>query len=80
MQDLQINRNDNMHSKCLRTAATLAALCFAQSSFGVSLNPGGLGQALIYPYYTVNKNQDTLISITNASDVGKAVQVRLREA
>jgi hypothetical protein len=34
---------------------------------------------MIYPYYTVNKNQDTLISVTNASDVGKAIQVRFRE-
>ncbi len=45
----------------------------------VALSPHGIGQALIYPYYTVNKNQDTLISVTNASDVGKAIEVRFRE-
>jgi hypothetical protein len=51
----------------------------AQHTGAVTLSPHGIGQALIYPYYTVNKNQDTLISVTNASDVGKAIQVRFRE-
>jgi len=45
----------------------------------VSLNPKGLGQALIYPYYTVNKNQDTYFSVSNAADVGKVVRVRFHE-
>jgi hypothetical protein len=51
----------------------------AQHAGAVTLSPHGIGQALIYPYYTVNKNQDTLLSVTNASDVGKAIQVRFRE-
>lgn len=45
----------------------------------VSLNQKGLGQVLIYPYYTVNKGQDTYLSVTNGSDVGKAVRVRFME-
>ncbi len=48
-------------------------------SFAVSLNPRGVGEALIYPYYTVNKNQDTLISVVNPTDIGKAIQMRFRE-
>lgn len=51
----------------------------AQHASAVTLNPQGIGQALVYPYYTVNRNQDTLLSVTNTSDVGKAVQVRFRE-
>src|ERR1700752_3341761 len=60
-------------------ASALALLCFADLAGAVTLSPHGIGQALIYQYYPVNKNQDTLISVTNASDVGKAIQVRFRE-
>jgi hypothetical protein len=58
-------------------AAALAA--FGSSSGAISLSPNGLGELLIYPYYTVNKDQDTLISIANASDIGKAVTVFVME-
>jgi hypothetical protein len=47
---------------------------------GVALNPRGLGQVLIFPYYTVNKSQDTLLSIGNAGGAGKMVHVRFRES
>jgi hypothetical protein len=46
----------------------------------VLLNPNGLGQVLLYPYYTVNSGQDTLLTIVNTSAAGKAVHVRFREA
>ncbi|MET0231339.1 MAG: hypothetical protein ABW186_10450 [Rhodanobacteraceae bacterium] len=57
--------------------ATLIATTSA--AHAVSLSPNGLGQVLIYPYYTVNKDQATLISIVNASDVGKAATVVVME-
>ncbi|HVV95786.1 MAG TPA: hypothetical protein VHC92_01465 [Rhodanobacteraceae bacterium] len=61
-------------------AAAFASLTFAfHYAHAVSMNPHGIGEALIYPYYTVNKNQDTLISVVNPGSVGKAVQVRFRE-
>jgi hypothetical protein len=46
----------------------------------VSLNGRGLGQVLVYPYYTVNKGQDTLLTLGNETDAGKAVVVRVLEA
>jgi hypothetical protein len=46
----------------------------------VNLNPDGLGQVLIYPYYTVNANQATLISVVNTTNQVKAVKVRFLEA
>ena len=63
----------------LAGAVAFAAAFIAQHAGAVALSPHGVGQALIYPYYTVNKNQDTLLSVTNASDVGKAIQMRFRE-
>lgn len=65
------------------TTALVAAIAgvagFASLANAVDLNPDGLGQVLIYPYYTVNKNQNTLFSVVNTTDVGKAVKVRFLE-
>jgi hypothetical protein len=65
------------------TTAVVAGIAgvagFAGLANAVDLNPDGLGQVLIYPYYTVNKSQDTAISVVNTTDVGKAVKVRFLE-
>jgi hypothetical protein len=46
----------------------------------VNLNPDGLGQVLIYPYYTVNGGNATLISVVNTTAAAKAVKVRFLES
>jgi hypothetical protein len=65
------------------TTAVVAGIAgvagFAGLANAVDLNPDGLGQVLIYPYYTVNAGQDTLFSVVNTADVGKAVKVRFLE-
>lgn len=65
------------------TAAVLAGLAGAAGIAGtaqaVNLNPDGLGQVLIYPYYTSNAGNDTLLSVVNTSGDGKAVKVRFKE-
>lgn len=68
-----------MKTKSLAGALALVACLVANPASAVSLNPRGLGQVLIYPYYTVNKNQDTLISVGNESDVGMVVWGRILE-
>ena len=45
----------------------------------VNLNPDGLGQVLVYPYYTVNGGNSTLVSVVNTTGLGKAVKVRFLE-
>jgi len=62
------------------TFAAFSALFTMEPASAVALNPRGLGQVLIFPYYTVNKNQDTLLSIGNAGDTGKVVHLRFRES
>lgn len=59
--------------------ALLAGLAACGSAQAVTLSPHGLGQVLVYPYYTVMKGQDTLISVGNASNVGKVAKVMLLE-
>ncbi len=66
-------------TRLARIIVGAALIAAASAANAVSLNSNGVGQVLIYPYYTVNKNQDTLISIVNASDTGKAVTVIVME-
>lgn len=65
------------------TAAVLAGLAgavgIASTANAVNLNPDGLGQVLIYPYYTTNGGNDTLMSVVNSTDEAKAVKVRYLE-
>jgi hypothetical protein len=62
------------------TALLLASL----AARAVTLDPDGLGQALIYPYYTVNSSSgnpfNTYITVVNHGDDAKVVRVRFREA
>lgn len=46
----------------------------------VNLNPDGLGQVLLYPYYTVNGGNSTHIAVVNTTDRVKAVKVRFLES
>jgi hypothetical protein len=63
----------------LPLSACALLLTDMSAAHAMLLNPNGLGQALIYPYYTVNKEQDTLVTIANTSDRGKAAIVTFRE-
>ena len=65
------------------TAAVLAGLAGAAGIVGsaqaVNINPDGLGQVLVYPYYTVNNGNMTFFSVVNTTDWAKAVKVRFLE-
>jgi hypothetical protein len=65
------------------TAAVLAGLAGAIGIVGsaqaVNINPDGLGQVLLYPYYTTNGNNITALSVVNTTDKAKAVKVRFLE-
>jgi hypothetical protein len=52
----------------------------ANISTAVNLNPDGVGQVLLYPYYTVNAGNITALSVVNTTDSGKAVKVRFLDA
>jgi hypothetical protein len=65
------------------TAAVLAGLAgvagIAGTAQAVNMNPDGLGQVLVYPYYTANEGNFTLLSVVNTTDNAKAVKVRFLE-
>ena len=62
------------------SAAVLAGIGLAGTAQAVHVNPDGLGEVLLYPYYTVQRNFDTYISVVNTSSTEvKAVKVRFLE-
>jgi hypothetical protein len=70
-----------------RTSMTTAIVAGIAGVAGISnmanavfLNPDGLGSVLVYPYYTVNGGNATLLSVVNTTSEGKAIKVRFLEA
>jgi hypothetical protein len=64
--------------------AGVAAIGVASTAKAVNISADGLGQVLIYPYYTVRNNAsglafNTLMSVVNTTASVKAVKVRFRE-
>jgi hypothetical protein len=64
--------------------AGVGALGVTGAADAVNLNPNGLGQVLIYPYYTVNSDSagntyNSLLSVVNTTNSAKAVKVRFLE-
>jgi len=83
--------NTFKHKSLYAAVAGLGALSVAGVAQAVSVNPGGLGQALIYPYYTVRAvgieipgtvvlaPYNSLLSVVNSTGSAKAVKVRFLE-
>jgi len=64
--------------------AGVSALGVTGAAQAVNVNPDGLGQVLIYPYYTTRADSTgnaygTLLSVVNSTATAKAVKVRFLE-
>jgi hypothetical protein len=62
--------------------AGLGALGATGAAQAVNVNPDGLGQALVYSYYTTNGTiapYNSLLSVVNSTNSGKVVKVRFLE-
>ena len=71
-------------SLALSVAAALGAMGFAGAAAangGIQVNPNGVGNQLIVPYFSAQGDNATLLNITNTDTTnGKAVKVRFRGA
>lgn len=65
--------------KKLLMSAVAATLAGAGTAHAVFVNPDGLGQVLLYPYYTVQNEFTTAIHVVNTTTQAKAVKVRFLE-
>lgn len=70
----------SLRRRRLGVALSLLAPLSTPGMAAVSIAPDGVGQVLIYPYYTVNAGNNTVISVVNTSARAKALAVRFREA
>ena len=68
------------HTSVVAALAAAGAVSFVGSASAVGVNVDGLGEALIYPYYTARGGNATLLSLVNTTNEAKAVKVRFREA
>lgn len=67
-------------SRLARRLGALAVLGLATTTCGaVRLDPDGMGQVLIYPYYTVRNGNQTVYTVTNHTDRHKVLQVVMSE-
>ncbi len=68
----------------MRTRARLAlsaaiAMGLTSPAQALSVSANGIGQVLLYPYYTVNGGNQTVLYVVNSTPRTKAVLVRFRE-
>lgn len=70
-----------MIRKSLPAAIALAStIGLVGSANAVEVNPNGIGEVLLYPLYTVEGGNDTLVTIVNTTNYVKAVKVRFVES
>ncbi len=70
-------KKNSISTAVLASLAGIAGI--ANISSAVNINPDGTGQVLVYPYYTANAGNQTLLSVVNTTNRGKAVKVRILE-
>jgi hypothetical protein len=65
--------------KKILSVAVMAALG-AGTAQAVNLSQDGTGEVLLFPYFTVQGGEETILSIVNTHDEVKAVKIRFRES
>lgn len=62
-----------------RAGLLAVGLLAATAAPAMYLNPQGRGQVLLFPYYSVNAGQSTLVSLVNGSERVKYLHLQFRE-
>jgi hypothetical protein len=65
--------------KAIYSAIAGSSLMLAAGANAVNVNNDGLGEVLLYPYYTVRAGTTTLLTVVNTTTTAKAVKVRINE-
>lgn len=60
--------------------AAFLSLLGATSSQAAHIDPRGLGEVLLFPYYSTTGKYDTYINLVNTREEAKALKVRFRES
>jgi hypothetical protein len=74
----------NFHKKLVSLAVASAisggAMMMAAPAAAMNVSQDGVGQVLLFPYYTVKNGYDTVFSVVNTSDKTAVFKIRWREA
>jgi hypothetical protein len=62
-----------------RALMIISIVSLAGNAFALNVDSGGVGQVLLFPYYTTNANQDTLVTIANTQFRPVLAKVRFLE-
>lgn len=73
-------RKNGVIARILLTFAALLGALLSVPSHAVRVSTTGMGQVLLFPYYTVQNDNVSLISLVNTTTQGKGVRVNLRDA
>ena len=65
--------------KTLLSSAIVAGLGSPMLASAINTSTDGVGEALLYPYYSAMNGNVTFITVTNTTNEAKAVKVRFRE-
>ncbi|MBB5209239.1 hypothetical protein [Chiayiivirga flava] len=69
-----------MHLLKLSVTVALALAAGHAGAATVTLDPHGLGQGLLFPYFTTHNGHSTLLTVQNTTAQGKALKVRVLES
>jgi hypothetical protein len=70
----------NLLHKFILIGFVVGVIFIPRIADAVFLNPDGMGQVLIYPYYTVNGGNQTVFSVANHQNRAKALKLRILES
>jgi hypothetical protein len=70
----------NLLHKFILIGFVVGVIFFPRIADAVFLNPDGLGQVLIYPYYTANGGNQTVFTVANHQPRAKALKLRILES
>lgn len=70
----------NMKRNLVNMAVMSTLLGLSGTASAVTTGDDGLGQVLLYPYFSVRSGNDTVITVVNTTDSAKAVKVRVLES
>jgi len=70
----------NMKRNLVNMAVLSTLIGLSGTASAVTTGDDGLGQVLLYPYFSVRSGNDTVITVANTTDSAKAVKVRVLES
>ena len=70
----------NLKRNLVNMAVLSTLIGLSGTASAVTTGDDGLGQVLLYPYYSVRNGNDTVVTVTNTTDSAKAVKVRVLES